>query len=521
MKPEPHEDRSLEAGRIWAEEPKPCRTEASAIRRALSTTLGWRSALALATSQNDGALAASNRNGAETILALGEQAPPSRPIEFGGLSLHLVTESLNSHDPAGEIPSNVTDSMLRSIVEAHFAVWYVWHVPTGTVVAPGIRELLDIPQHAVPTIVEEWLGRVHPEDLPRMVAENDEALRTISALRTEYRFRRGDGSYISISDWGIVLSGADGNAEWMAGGLRDITIEKNLVQARGESAQLREVLLRNALVPTFLIDGGGVLVDASQSALDFLEAERETLVGRPGIEILPAHLVKSRSSPGFLEVTSKDAVEAVEIELEVAGTRKWLMATVVPFFVGDEKMTFVLGANVTDRRRAAEALAHSEASLREKKEALERHNVALRVLMDQRRDDFDEQRRVLTENMEQLVFPTLDRLTAAFSDRAEVVLLDAMRQTLNDIANPMLETRDSTLVPTQGLSRREYEILQLVRAGRTTREIAGALYISPATVTFHRGNIRRKLGIRGSGVRLTPRIAIDAILPSEAEPDRS
>jgi len=518
LTPQPHEDRSLAHEQTRPAEAKPSRLEVSAIRQALSTTLGWRSALALAISQNDGALVASNRDGPETGIALGEPAPPSQLIEFGGLPLHLVTESLNVHDPAGEIPANVTDSMLRSIVEAHFAVWYVWHVPTGTVVAPGIRELLDIPQDAVPTIVEEWLERVHPEDLPRMVAENDDALRTISALRTEYRFRHGDGGYISISDWGVVISGADGNAEWMAGGLRDITIEKNLVQARGESAQFREALLRNALVPTFLIDASGILVDASQSALDFLEAERETIVGRPGIEILPAHLV--RSSPGFLEVTSNDAVEAVEIELEIAGTRKWLMATVVPFFVGDEKMTFVLGANVTDRRTAAEALAHSEASLREKKEALERHNVALRVLMDQRRDDSDEQRRVLTENMEQLVFPILDRLAAAFSDRAEVALLDAMRQTLNDIANPMLETRDSTPVPAKGLSRREYQILQLVRAGRTTREIAGALYISPATVTFHRGNIRRKLGIHGSGVRLTPRIAVDAVLPSELEPNR-
>jgi DNA-binding CsgD family transcriptional regulator len=140
--------------------------------------------------------------------------------------------------------------------------------------------------------------------------------------------------------------------------------------------------------------------------------------------------------------------------------------------------------------------------------------------MDQRRDDLDEHKRVLRANMEQLVLPTLDRLATAFSDRAEVVLLDVLRQTLNDIAKPMLETRDSPLDPTQGLSRREYEVLQLVRAGRTTREIAGALYLSPATVTFHRGNIRQKLGLHRSGVRLIPRIAVDALHASEVEPNR-
>lgn len=521
MKAAPHKDRALDPGRTPPAEPAPSHDEASGIHRALNTTLGWRRASALAVSQRDGAVVGSNRGGAETNLAIGDQAPASRPIEFGGLPLQLITESLDRHDPAGDIPSIVTDTMLRSIVEAHFAVWYVWHVPTGAIIAPGMRELLDIPDHAVPTIVEDWLGRVHPDDLPRMVAENDEALRTNSAFRSEYRFRRGDGAYISISDWGIVLSGDDGKAEWMAGGLRDITIEKTLEQAREESAQLREVLFKKALIPTFLIDGGGVLIDASQSALDFLRAEREALVGRPGIEILPARLLESTKDPDLLEASGQDALGTLEVELKIAGTRKWLLATAVPFFVGDEQMAFVFGADVTERRMAAEALAHSEASLREKKESLERHNVALRVLIDQRRSDFDERRRILTENMEQLVFPILDRIAAAFSDREEVALLDVVRQTLNAIADPLLETRDSPLDRSQGLSRREYEILQLVRAGRTTREIARALYLSPTTVTFHRGNIRRKLGLHGSGVRLTPRIAVDAVLPPQAEPERT
>ena len=200
----------------------------------------------------------------------------------------------------------------------------------------------------------------------------------------------------------------------------------------------------------------------------------------------------------------------MEVEVEVDGTQKWLLATVVPFFVRDEQMAFVIGADVTERRRAAEALARSEASLREKKEALERHNVALRVLIDQRRNDFEEHRRILTENMEELVFPILDRVSAAFADREEVALLDVVRQTLTDIANPLLETRDPQPDRPRGLTRREYEILQLVKAGRTTKEIARALYLSPATVTFHRGNIRRKLGLHGSGLRLSPRIAVEA-----------
>lgn len=484
---------------------------ASEIRHALTTVLGWRSAPALAVNQHDAAVVESNRPGVE------EGSMPSRAFEFGGLSLRLVSDSLSGGEPEREIPAIVIDTMLRRIVEAHFAVWYVWRVPTGTMIVPGMRELLDIPNHAVPTIVEEWFARVHPQDLARMVAENDEALRANSAFRSEYRLRRGDGSHISISDWGIVLPGDDGNAEWMAGGLRDITIEKTLEQAREESAQLREVLFGKALVPTFLIDGSGVLVDASQSALDFLEVEHEALVGQPAIEVLPRSLVERIKSPEPAGPTNEDAPGTAEVELEIAGSHKWLLTTVVPFVVGHVQMAFVLGADVTERKQAVEALSQSEASLREKTQDLESHNVALRVLMEQRRSDLEERSRVLAENIEQLVFPILDRVAAAFSDRAEVALLDVVRQTLSEIAGPLLETGGSQLDRSQGLSRREYEVLQLVRAGKTTGEIARALYLSPTTVTFHRGNIRQKLGLRGSGMRLTSRVAVNALHPHQEQ----
>jgi DNA-binding CsgD family transcriptional regulator len=47
-----------------------------------------------------------------------------------------------------------------------------------------------------------------------------------------------------------------------------------------------------------------------------------------------------------------------------------------------------------------------------------------------------------------------------------------------------------------GLSRREREVLRLVSAGRTNREIAGDLFLSPRTVDMHVRNILRKLDCR-------------------------
>ena len=48
----------------------------------------------------------------------------------------------------------------------------------------------------------------------------------------------------------------------------------------------------------------------------------------------------------------------------------------------------------------------------------------------------------------------------------------------------------------EALSEREIEVLRLVTAGLSNREIAGKLYISPGTAKTHIHNLCGKLGVR-------------------------
>jgi two-component system response regulator NreC len=48
------------------------------------------------------------------------------------------------------------------------------------------------------------------------------------------------------------------------------------------------------------------------------------------------------------------------------------------------------------------------------------------------------------------------------------------------------------------LSEREREVLQLVAEGRSSKEIADVLSISPATVETHRTHLLQKLGLRNT-----------------------
>ena len=62
---------------------------------------------------------------------------------------------------------------------------------------------------------------------------------------------------------------------------------------------------------------------------------------------------------------------------------------------------------------------------------------------------------------------------------------------------------DLPLLPSAGyelpepLTPREQEILELIAAGLTNREIAAQLVVSPETVKKHAGSVYGKLGVRG------------------------
>jgi DNA-binding NarL/FixJ family response regulator len=50
--------------------------------------------------------------------------------------------------------------------------------------------------------------------------------------------------------------------------------------------------------------------------------------------------------------------------------------------------------------------------------------------------------------------------------------------------------------PIEQLTDREFEVFQLIGQGKSTRDIAAALHLSPKTVDVHRGHIKEKLGLR-------------------------
>lgn len=97
------------------------------------------------------------------------------------------------------------------------------------------------------------------------------------------------------------------------------------------------------------------------------------------------------------------------------------------------------------------------------------------------------------------------RLSATVADHlgarplADAVTLLAQRARLTPTRAPGPARPTADPVESLGLTSRERDVLRLVSAGRTNRQIAEELFISPKTASVHVSNILAKLGVSGRG----------------------
>lgn len=392
-----------------------------------------------------------------------------------------------------------TQSRFQAFVDSVFDAYYDWHIRTGYMeFSAQMDALLGLPPEALPRAFNAWLNRVHPEDRAATVKAVDKTVRQGGVFRDEYRLRREDGSYVHVHDRGVVLKDEDGTSSHMVGAIRDVTSDREVQRALHEAAELYRTLFANTANPAFQIAKDGRLLDANAGGALFMEASRADLLRQ---EV--ATLWGDEALEAVREATSSGATVTLEIELEIGQTFKALAVTLVPCRFRGEVTCFALGTDITDHRTLRKALEEREASLRRQTAALSDVNIALRVILEQRNRDRAELERTIAENVETVILPMLARLSRPLAATPEAIYLDAVMRSLREIASPFAQPVGAATDAGSWLTPREREIAGLIRMGRTTSEIAEALYISPATVSFHRKNLRRKLGLGTRSQRLS------------------
>ena len=148
--------------------------------------------------------------------------------------------------------------------------------------------------------------------------------------------------------------------------------------------------------------------------------------------------------------------------------------------------------NITALKLAEEALKDHEQELELKTRHLEEVNTALKVLLQQREKDKAELESKVLENINVLISPYVAKLKNRNLKSAERALIDIIDTNLQDIVSPLLQRLAHTKII---LTPQEIQVATLVKEGKSTKEIGDILTVSETTVSFHRKNLRKKLGL--------------------------
>jgi DNA-binding CsgD family transcriptional regulator len=158
-----------------------------------------------------------------------------------------------------------------------------------------------------------------------------------------------------------------------------------------------------------------------------------------------------------------------------------------------------IARNITERKRMEAALKKREQELEEKSRNLQDANAALRVLLKRREDDKIELEEKVICNVRELILPYLENLKITPLDSQQLNQLNILERNTNEIISPFLRTL-STRYP--NLTPMEIKVINFIKEGRTTKEMAELLSASARTVEVHRDNIRKKLGLRNKKANL-------------------
>ncbi|MBI4773406.1 MAG: GAF domain-containing protein [Deltaproteobacteria bacterium] len=149
--------------------------------------------------------------------------------------------------------------------------------------------------------------------------------------------------------------------------------------------------------------------------------------------------------------------------------------------------------DITDRIRAECELKMREMELDSQSLHLKEVNSALRVLLDQRERDRDELKNNVLNNVNNLVMPFIERLKACKLDSYYEAILEILEKNILNMVSPFINRLSNVFI---NLTPMEIQIANLIKEGKTSKEIANMLRRSENTVIFHRNNVRRKLGLK-------------------------
>ncbi len=264
------------------------------------------------------------------------------------------------------------EEQYRTLVEQLPAVVYMDDATgepgNSLFVSPQVEKILGMKEEEwIAGGLEKWLGMIHPEDRERVRSEYLRGYENREPFNCEYRIVHPEGRILWIEDKAVTLRDENGAPTFTHGILYDVTERKRAELALQESGKfLRQVI---DLVPHFIFakDRDSRFLLVNQAVADAYGTTVTDIVGKSDIDFSATPEQARHFHEDDVAVIESGQPKFIPEEpiTDTQGNIRYLQTTKIPFWFGLGNIPGILGVavNITERKRAEQALRHSQEQL--------------------------------------------------------------------------------------------------------------------------------------------------------------
>jgi len=429
-----------------------------------------------------------------------KKEPPPRKAgeeEFSGHVLPI--QGLPQDGPTGSIPIQYLASMLDNAQEAIVVLQDEIHKYVN-------QRASEIDGRAVADLVGRHIRETtHPGDYEMALESYARKMRGEPV--NKYRYRGIDQSgqiiWLEIVGMSILWEGRPAVLNFVNEVTKQVRAEEDLKK----SERMLWDIINFLPDPTFAIDGESRIISWNREMEKMVEVKAEEMIGKGDYEYaLPFY---GRRMPMLVDLIRRPDPEREQAysyfkredrfvyaehgyRLHGEARRLWCKASLIY-----DHNDMVIGAiesmrDVTEFRSAVEELKNQSLHLEEV-------NTALKVLLQHRQNDRREIEEWIAGNIKTLISPYLGKLKDTKLGAEQKAYVNILETHLTEIVSPFL-TNMTNRHP--NLTPREIQIADLVKEGKSAKEIAQILNIALYTAQNYRKRLRKKFALRSKDKNL-------------------
>jgi PAS domain S-box-containing protein len=259
-----------------------------------------------------------------------------------------------------------SEERLRLVTEASTDGIWDWNIREGELIwSDRMYDLLRTPRGEPVRPTNQDMLQVHPEDREMVTRALQNHFEHGEPYIVECRLVRGDGTYGYFHVSGKTVRDGAGRPVRMAGSISDITERRRAEIALRASEQRFQSFMDNSPAVAFMKDEWGRYVYVNAVFERLFGGHVSHVLGRADTEVWPPEVAQRLRASDLKVLETNAPLEVAELIPQADGEHEWLTVKFPIVESSNRRYICGVGVDITERRRAEQALREADEKLRQ------------------------------------------------------------------------------------------------------------------------------------------------------------